>query len=86
MTSQSRWVMDLARDQALVERVALAVRPFASQTKACGCRAVVLRRVVLALRQRECELPLAVAAHRLDELVGHQQRQVATAAGARSRA
>ncbi len=69
-------LVDLAGDQAfLVRDVALRVRPLAPDE---GERIVhvVLLRVVFAQRQREGKLPLAVAAHRLDELVGHEQRQV----------
>ena len=65
-----------AGDQAvLVGHVALGIGPLAPH-ETVPVLEIVLLGVVFARRQREGEQPLAIAAHGLDELIGHQQRQV----------
>ena len=75
-------LVDLAGDQAfVVDDVAFVHRPFAPD-ELRRIRQIGLVRLVLLPRQREGELPVAVLAHRLHELVGDQQRQVELAQAA----
>src|SRR5437588_603742 len=69
-------LVDLAGDQAvLVNDVALVYGPLAPQELLC-IREIGLVRLVLLLRDREGQPPLAILAHRLHELVRDQEREI----------
>src|SRR5438876_8901695 len=69
-------LVNLAGDQAvLVNDVALVYGPLAPQ-ELLRIREIGLVRLVLLLRDREGQPPLAILAHRLHELVGDEERQV----------